>query len=287
MKSVTPDTLTDAFNAYCANAKDARAKFVLTRLAAHLHAFAREVELTHEEWHVGIDMLYRAGRISSRERNEFILFSDLFGFTSLVDMINSRGGRTESSVLGPFYIAGAKWVEVGGDLIGNNEGTQIVFHGRVLDAESGAAAPGAVLDVWQTASNGLYSNQDPAQPEGNLRCRMKADAKGGYAFTTVRPAPYSVPDDGPAGDLLRATGRHAWRPAHFHFIVSADGRPPLTTEIFPADDPYIDEDAVFGVRGALAVTPVSGTDLSAVPFQLAAAGRIKKPFSRIEFDFRL
>lgn len=287
MRAVTQDTITEAFIAYCAKTADPRLKFVLSRLAHHLHAFATEVGLTHEEWLKGIEMLYRAGRISSPQRNEFVLFSDLFGFTSLVDMINSSGAGTQFSNLGPFYIGGSQWLEVGGDMIGQNEGDQLVFYGRVLDAASGKPVAGAVLDIWQTASNGLYSNQDPRQPEGNLRRRMRTGADGGYAFTTVRPAPYTVPDDGPAGELLRATGRHAWRPAHFHFIVSAEGRRSLTTEIFPEDDPYIDEDAVFGVREELAVKLVPETDPAVVPFALAAHERLKRPFYRLEYDFRI
>lgn len=287
MRNVTKDTITDAFVVYCANTKDPRVKFVLSRLAAHLHAFAREVELTHEEWLLGMELLRRAGEISSPERNEFILLSDLFGLSALTDMISSRGSATQFSNLGPFHITGSEWLEVGGDMIGDNAGEHVVFHGRVLDAESGAPLAGAVLDIWQTASNGLYSNQDPNQPPGNLRRRLKTDAGGGYAFTTVRPGPYTVPDDGPAGDLLRATGRHAWRPAHYHFLISAAGRPVLITEIFPDDDPYIDEDAVFGVRESLAVHLVRESDPSVIPFTLAAAARLKRPFYRIEYTFRL
>lgn len=288
MRNVTQDTITEAFDAYCAKTQDARAKLVLSRLAAHLHAFAMEVELTHEEWLLGIELLRRAGEISSPERNEFILLSDLFGLSALTDMINSGGGGTQFSNLGPFHIANSEWLEAGGDMIGGNAGDHVVFYGRVLDSTSGQPLPGgAVLDIWQTAANGLYSNQDPNQPHGNLRRRMKTDAAGRYAFTTVRPGPYTVPDDGPAGDLLRATGRHAWRPAHYHFMISAEGRRALVTEIFPEDDPYIDEDAVFGVRESLTVRLIAESDPSVIPITLAAADRLKRPFYRVEYDFRV
>ena len=287
MRSVTKDTITDAFVGYCRNTGNPRLKLVLSRLAAHLHAFAKEVELTHEEWLQGMELLYQAGRISSPERSEFILFSDVLGLSAMVDMIGSRGDRTEFSNLGPFHIANSKWLEPGGDMIGSSEGDHVAFYGRVVDARSGAPVPGAVLDIWQTAANGLYSNQDAAQPQGNLRRRMKTGADGGYAFTTVRPGPYTVPDDGPVGELLRATGRHAWRPAHFHFMILAEGHRPLATEIFPDDDPYIDEDAVFGVRDRLAVKLVAETDPSAVPVALAARDRLKRPFYRVEYDFRI
>lgn len=285
MQSVNKDTITQAFIDYCAKTTDPRLLFVLSKLAAHLHAFARDVELTHEEWQAAMSLLDRAGQISTPERSEFILFSDVLGLTSLVDMINSGNGRTEYSNLGPFYIPGARWLDVGGDMIGGNDGEHVVFHGRIIDAAGGKPIPGAVLDVWQTAANGLYSNQDPAQPEGNLRCRMKTDANGVYAFTTVRPAPYTVPEDGPVGDLLRATGRRPWRPAHFHFLISAEGFRDLTTEIFPDDDPYINEDPVFGVRKKLAVPLKKESDLSVIPCALAAAKRLSRPFSRIHYDF--
>lgn len=287
MRSVTQHTITDAFIGYCRNTGNPRLKLVLSRLAAHLHAFAKEVELTHEEWLQGMELLYQAGQISSPERSEFILFSDVLGLSATVDMIGSRGERTEYSNLGPFHIASSEWLEPGGDMIGSSEGDHVAFYGRVLDARSGAPVAGAVLDIWQTAANGLYSNQDAAQPEGNFRRRMKTGADGGYAFTTVRPGPYTVPDDGPVGELLRATGRHAWRPAHFHFMISAEGHRTLTTEIFPDDDPYIDEDTVFGVRDRLAVKLVEETDPSAVPVALAARDRLKRPFYRVQYDFRI
>jgi hydroxyquinol 1,2-dioxygenase len=287
MRNITEDSITEAFVASCAKTEDARLKLVLSRLAAHLHAFAKEVRLTHEEWVFAMGLLRRAGEISSPERNEFVLFSDLFGLSALVDMVNSRESATPYSNLGPFHIEGAAWLDTGGDMIGENKGDHVAFYGHVLDARSRAPLPGAVIEIWQTASNGLYSNQDSNQPSGNLRRRMRTDAKGGYAFTTVRPGPYTVPDDGPAGDFLRATGRHAWRPAHFHFMIAAEGRRPLVTELFPEDDLYIDEDAVFGVRESLAVRLVKENDPSAVPFTLAAAERLSRPFYRIAYDFLL
>ncbi len=285
MQSVNKNTITDAFIAYCAKTTNPRLMFVLSKLAVHLHAFAKDVELTHEEWQTAMTLLDRAGQISTPERSEFILFSDVLGLSALVDMINSGNGRTEYSNLGPFYIAGARWLDVGGDMIGDNDGEHVAFYGRVLNAASGKPVPGAVLDVWQTAANGLYSNQDPRQPDGNLRCRMKTDTNGGYAFTTIRPAPYTVPEDGPVGELLRATGRRPWRPAHFHLSISAAGLHDLTTEIFPDDDPYINEDPVFGVREQLVVRLVKESDLSVVPYTLAAANRLNTPFYRIHYDF--
>ncbi|MEM7021106.1 MAG: dioxygenase [Pseudomonadota bacterium] len=286
MRTVDKDTITEAFMAYCAASTEPRLKLVLSRLVDHLHRFAKEVDLTHEEWLQAIEFFYNAGKISSPQRNEFILLSDVLGLSSLVDMINSGGG-TELSPLGPFYIEGAPLLEIGADLIQDNPGPHVAFHGVVTNADSGAPIQGALLDVWQTASNGLYSNQDPAQPDFNLRFKMLTDEHGGFAFTTVQPAPYSVPDDGPVGDLLRATGRHAWRPAHYHFLVSSPGERSLTTEIFVEDDPYLDQDAVFGVRESLVVHPIRETDIDAVPFEMVAKDSLQLPFDRITYEFRL
>jgi hydroxyquinol 1,2-dioxygenase len=286
MRTIDRNTITDAFLAYCAKDTNPRLRFVLERLVRHLHDFARETNLTHEEWRIGIDFLTRAGAITDAERNEFVLMSDVLGLSSLVDILNSGEGGTQTSVIGPFHIIGAPELPVGGDLKRDQEGDFVIVSGTVRDAD-GRPIKGAVLEIWQTALNGLYSNQDPDQPDFNLRARMTTDADGRYAFTTVRPAPYTVPDDGPVGDLLRATGREPWRPAHLHFIVIAKGYRTLVTELFPEDDPYIDQDAVFGVRDELTVRFVRHDDLSALPPGLAAADRIKPPFYSVDYDFVL
>jgi len=281
MRDITRDSITEAVVRSFAGAADPRTKQVIERLVHHLHAFAREVNLTHAEWRAGIEFLYRAGKISDEARNEFILCSDVLGLSSLVDLLGNASGATEGSVLGPFHAPGSRELAVGGDLAGGNEGEAVLVQGRVLDA-AGRPIAGAVLEFWQTAANGLYWQQDPAQDPQNLRFRMTTGADGRYAFTTVRPAPYAVPSDGPVGDLLRALGRHAWRPAHFHFIVSAEGCRTLVTELFPADDRYVDEDAVFGVRRSLAV------EFRRVESAEAAARLgLEPPFSQVDFDFRL
>ncbi len=281
MRNVTDKTITQAVIHSFDGATNPRLRQLLERLTYHLHAFARDVNLTHEEWKAGIDFLYRAGKISDEARNEFILTSDVLGFSSLVDMLQSGAGATEHSALGPFHAEGSPPLAVGGDIKRDNDGDPMLVRGRVLNA-SGQPVPAAQLDFWQAAINGLYWQQDPAQDQHNLRFRMITGHDGAYAFTTVRPAPYSVPYDGPVGDLLRAGGRHAWRPAHFHFIVSAPEYRPLTTEVFFADDRYIDEDAVFGVRESLVVTAGLNDDRA-----LAQRYRLPTPFHSVEFDFRL
>ncbi len=280
MRNVTAASITQAVVQSFDGAANPRFKQVVERLVYHLHAFARDVNLTPEEWKAGIDFLYHAGKISDEARSEFILTSDVLGLSSLVDLLASGGG-TERSALGPFHAEGSPLIEVGGDIKRNNDGEAMLVRGRVTNA-NGRPVAGAQLDFWQAAVNGKYWQQDPAQDPHNLRFRMITGADGVYAFTTVRPAPYTVPYDGPVGDLLRAGGRHAWRPAHFHFIVSAENHRPLTTEVFFADDRYIDEDAVFGVRESLLVQ--TRLDSDAV---LAQRHQLPLPFHSVEFDFRL
>ena len=286
MRTVSTDTITQSFLDYVAEDTDQRLKFVLEKLAEHLHDFVRETQLTHDEWRKGLELLYAAGEISSPERNEFVLFSDVLGLSSLVDMINSPDNGTPSSVLGPFHILGAPDLPVGGDMRGDNSGDAVVVQGHVR-TPAGDPINGAVLEIWQTADNGLYSGQDDNQSEYNLRAQMPTGADGRYLFSTVRPAPYTVPDDGPVGELLHATGRHPWRPSHLHFIVTAPGYRTLVTEVFPSDDPYLDEDAVFGVREKLVMEYQPRETTDGLPDDLAIKHSLPEQFYVVDFDFIL
>ena len=286
MRTVTKDTITQSFLDYVADDTDPRLKFVLEKLAHHMHDFIRETNLTHDEWRKGLEILYGSGEISSPERNEFVLLSDVLGISSLVDMVNSSPDGTPSSVLGPFHVLGAPDVPVGVDLVGENTGEIAIVGGRVLTTD-GKPVEGAEIEIWQTAENGLYSGQDEAQPEYNLRAHMVTDKDGRYLFSTVRPAPYTVPEDGPVGELLRATGRHPWRPSHLHFIVTAPGLRSLVTEVFPSDDPYLDEDAVFGVREQLIMEYQERNDPSSLPDDLEIKDKLNGTFYQVDFDFVL
>ncbi|WP_323794584.1 dioxygenase [Nisaea sp.] len=286
MRNVDKKTITQAFMNYCAADTEPRLRLILERLVHHLHAFAKETELTHEEWRKGIELLTRTGDITDEHRNEFVLFSDLFGLSSLVDMIHSAGDATPSSVLGPFHVLGAPLLPVGGDLIQENEGDPLVVSGRVKNAK-GQILAGAELEIWQTAANALYSSQDENQSEYNLRARQVVGEDGRYCFSTVRPVPYEVPTDGPGGELLRATGRHAWRPSHLHIIVKADGHRSLVTELFPDDDPYLDEDAVFGVREGIVMHYELHDSRDDLPDDLAIGETIATPYLMVDFDFVL
>lgn len=287
MRTVSTETITQSFIDYMGEHTDERTRLVLSSLVKHLHNFARETELTHDEWRKGLELLFAAGEISSPERNEFVLFSDVLGMSSLVDMMHSSEDATPSSVLGPFHVLGAPDLPVGGDMRGDNDGDAVVVSGKVLSTD-GTLIEGATLEIWQTAENGLYSGQDAAQPEYNLRARMNSSADGSYLFSTVRPAPYTVPEDGPVGELLRATGRQPWRPSHLHFIVSAPGHKTLVTEVFPSDDPYLDKDAVFGVRERLIMEYKPGTEHDKLSDQLAIKSKLEnESFFTVDFDFIL
>ena len=286
MRNVSEETLTKTFLDYMSDDMDDRVKYLVTELATRMHGFVRDTGLTHDEWRKALELLFKAGEISNAERNEFVLFSDVLGVSSLVDIINSPEEGTPSSVLGPFHVLGAPDVKVGADLKCENEGDLVVVGGRVLDTD-GNPIVGAELEIWQTADNGLYSGQDESQPEYNLRAHMVSDTNGRYLFSTVRPAPYTVPDDGPVGELLHATGRHPWRPSHLHFIATAEGHRSLVTEVFPSDDPYLDEDAVFGVREKLIMVYQERNDPSDLPDDLEIKSKIDCTFYVVDFDFTL
>ena len=217
MRTVTKDNITDVFAAYFSEDADPRTREVLLAMTRHMHDFIREVDLTHDEWRKGLEFLEWAGRITTPERNEFVLFSDVLGVSSLVDMQHSVEGATSSSVLGPFHVSNPPVLPVGGDMKRDFEGEVLLAEGTVRDMD-GAPIPFAEIDIWQTAPNGLYSSQDPDQNIHSFHGLMKTDENGRYAFTTVRPVSYTVPDDGPVGEILRAAGRHPWRPPHLHYL---------------------------------------------------------------------
>lgn len=285
MRSVTKDNITEVFAAYFAEDSDPRVKEVLIALARHVHDFARETNLTHEEWRKGLEFLEWAGRITTPERNEFVLLSDVLGLSSLVDMQHSVADATSSSVLGPFHVSNPPALEVGGDMKRDFEGEVLLVEGHVRD-QDGQAIAHAQIDIWQTAPNGLYSSQDKDQDIHSFHGLMTADAQGRYAFTTVRPVSYTVPDDGPVGEILNAAGRHPWRPSHLHYIVSAPGFRSLVTEVFPDDDPYLDEDTVFGVRDDLVMSYVA-QPAGTFPPGFKLSGTVEGGYSRVDFDLVL
>jgi len=285
MRNVTKDNITDVFMGYFGPDTDPRMREVMGALARHLHGFAREVHLTHAEWGMAIDFLERMTEFTTAERHEFVLLSDVLGLSSLVDMINTVEGGTSSSVLGPFHIAGAPRIPYGFDMKRHYPGPVLLAQGRVTDM-AGTPIGGAQLDIWQTAPNGLYSSQDADQDTYSFHGIQTTGADGRYGFTTVKPVSYEVPTDGPVGDILRATGRHAWRPSHLHFICKAAGFRTLVSEVFAADDPYLDEDTVFGVRSDLIMT-YRDRPAGTFPEGFDLSGKVEGPWLQIDFDLVL
>lgn len=232
---------------------DPRLAQVVGALVKHLHAFVKDVQLTQAEWGEAVDALTRTGQICSGERQEFILLSDVLGVSMLVDAINNRRppGATENTVLGPFHVQDAPIRAMGEDISLDGKGESCLFEGKVLDLH-GTPLDGVCMDVWSDNAEGFYDVQQPdIQPKWNNRGRFFTGDDGRYAFRGIKPTSYPIPDDGPVGQLLAQLGRHPFRPAHMHFIVSAPGFQTVVTHTFVGDDAYISSDAVFGVKGTL------------------------------------
>jgi catechol 1,2-dioxygenase len=241
---------------------DPRLREVMESLVRHLHAFVREVRPNAEEFERGLDFLVRLGQASGPEKNEVILLSDLLGISTLVVMLDEerdRGG-TDPALLGPFWRAQSPRCKLGDSIARDSRGGEpLAVSGRVLDLK-GRPIPGVLVDVWQASPVGLYENQDPEQPDRNLRGLFETDAEGRFHFRTVRPKGYPVPVDGPCGELLRAQDRYPWRPAHIHFMLSREGYKTLITQVFDNADGTIESDVVFGVTPSLAGRFERGAD---------------------------
>lgn len=235
---------------------DPRLKTIMESLVRHVHAFARETAITPDEWMAGIQFLTAVGQKCDKERQEFILLSDTLGLSMMVDAINHRDEAeavTASSVIGPFYRAGSPVYKNGDAIYTDTPGDPVTVSGTVLSSASGKPIKGALVDVWQTAPNGLYYSQDPEQKEFNLCGRFHTEADGSYRFVTLLPHSYPIPVDGPVGDMLRATKRDHFRPAHIHFWVTAPGHREVVTEFYSRGDKYLDQDPVLGVKELLIV----------------------------------
>lgn len=264
MERMTEDQLTDEVVGRLEATPDPRLREVMQALVRHVHAFAREVRLTDEEWLRGIRFLTATGDITDAVRQEFILLSDTLGLSSLVDLINHSDVdslATEPTILGPFYVPESPWREFGASMVEYDDGGEPAILRGVVRDDGGTPVAGAVIDVWQNAATGFYAVQQPdEQPATNLRGRYVSDAQGRFEIRTVRPVPYPIPDDGPVGRLLQDTGRHPWRAAHIHLKATADGFTPLTTHLFDRASDYLDSDTVFGVKESLIEDFVADAD---------------------------
>ncbi len=252
MRNLTQDNITQAVIARFSATPDPRLKEIITSLVQHLHAFAREVKLTEAEWFAGIEFLTRVGHITDDKRQEFILLSDTLGLSMLTVAMNNDKppGCTEATVFGPFYVEGAPEYDRGQDVANGAAGVPCEVRGHVRGLD-GKQVSGARVEVWQADAEGKYDVQRKDLQGHQARGVLTTGPEGEYHFRSILPETYPIPDDGPVGDMLRATRRHPWRPAHLHFMIQAPGYETLITHVFRSGDPYLDSDAVFGVRQSL------------------------------------
>ena len=260
MREFNEHSITDAVIERFASAPSPRLRVLVQSLTRHIHAFVRETEPTFDEWIFAIEFLSRTGQISVNGRQEFVLLSDVFGVSMLVDAINHRvpAGATETTVLGPFHAAAPAMAD-GADISGGAPGTPLYVDVTVHSAD-GTALADAVVDVWHSDDDGFYDMQRSDELAGATRLRgeFRSNTTGRVRFWSIAPTAYPIPYDGPVGELIKATARHPWRPAHLHFMISAPGHEQLVTHIFVDGDQYLDSDAVFGVKASL---------IDAFPFQ--------------------
>ena len=283
MAFVNEDNITELAQQRWGTAHSPRVAELMTALVRHVHAFAREVDLTEDEWTAAMGWLAATGRISDDKRQEFILASDVFGLSMLVVQLNNRFAdkATPATVLGPFHIDGSPPAEFGHDMADGIAGTPLFVTGRVTDTD-GNPLPGVVLDVWQADAEGNYESQLPEIDEARLRAKYVTREDGTYCVRTIAPRGYSIPMDGPVGELIHQTDISHFRPAHVHFMVDHPGHRRLITHLFQGGADYLDSDVVFGTKDALVV-----------PFAERAAGdapdgrTIDQPYLHATFDFVL
>ena len=266
------------------NCKDLRLKSIMESAITHLHQFVKEVEPTQEEWLYLIEYLTKVGKKCDDKRQEFILLSDVLGISALVDSINNRKTlkATESTVLGPFHVKNAPKRKMGDNINYDGKGEPAFIFGNVKNTD-GKPIKGASIDVWQANDDGFYDIQQPeVQPDMNLRGIFSTKEDGEYSFKSVKPKHYSIPTDGPVGKMLSSTGRHPFRPAHLHYIVSAKGYKSVVTHVFVKGSQYLDSDSVFGVKDSLISEYVLINDENK-----AKEKGMKNPYFELEFNFIL
>lgn len=280
----TEENSADVVVAQIADTTEPRLAEVIGAITRHLHAAVKEIEPTQEEWLQAIMFLTKTGQMSDDWRQEFILLSDIFGVSMLVDAVNNRkpSGASESTVLGPFHVPDVPESPMGSNICLDGKGHPMLIKGRIINTE-GQPIEGTKIDVWQTNDDGFYDVQQKGiQPDFNLRGVFRTGSDGNYTFWGAKPRFYPIPDDGPVGKLLGSLGRHPYRPAHLHYILEAEGYETLITHIFDPDDKYIHSDAVFGVKESL----LAKFDLIEDPDRIASEGA-EGPFYEVVHDFVL
>jgi hydroxyquinol 1,2-dioxygenase len=249
----TEKDVTKAVLAELAKAPNARFREIMSAFVRHLHDFAREVQLTEEEFREAMAYIVRLGQVSNETHNEAILISGSLGLSQLVVMLNNgdNGGDTDASLLGPFWRMHSPVTPNGGSIVRSPTPGEALFVNAWFKDRSGKPIAGAEVDVWHSSTEGFYENQDPVQADMNLRGKFTTDARGHISFRSIKPAGYPIPIDGPTGDLLRAQGRHNMRPAHLHFLAAKDGFKTLISQIYVQDDKFLETDVQFGVTRRL------------------------------------
>ncbi|ANB76433.1 hydroxyquinol 1,2-dioxygenase [Paraburkholderia phytofirmans OLGA172] len=283
MQNVDEDTITQIVLARHANAADGRLRQIMTNLVQHLHSFARDVELTEEEWFKGIQFLADVGHITDDKRQEFILLSDTLGLSMLVTALNNRKpkGCTESTVFGPFFVEDAPEYKNGDNVANGAKGESCFVSGKVTGLD-GKAVADARIEVWQADSDGFYDVQYEGLAGSQGRGMLRSQADGTFHFRSITAESYPIPHDGPVGRMLQALGRHPWRPAHLHFMIEAPGYERLITHVFRSGDEYLNSDAVFGVRSSL-IVDWDHHEAGQAPDGSESA----TPFSSLDFTFVL
>ncbi|SDR63745.1 hydroxyquinol 1,2-dioxygenase [Rhizobiales bacterium GAS113] len=284
MRNFDEFTITDAVIQRVRGAADPRARKISEALVRHLHAFVREARPTQDEWMAGVDFLTQTGQMCDTKRQEFILLSDTLGVSMLVDAINNQlpQGATQTTVLGPFYVQNPPEHSLGADISNGMKGDPLFVSGSVR-ALDGSPIAGAFVDVWHSDQDGYYDVQyDGPDGEPAMRARFHTDESGGFHFRTIKPAPYPIPHDGPVGQMLKAQGRHPWRPGHVHFMIDAPGYHRLVTHVFVAGDQYLDSDAVFGVKDSLI-----RAFRECPPGQAPDGSKVDRPCFHLHYDFSL
>lgn len=283
MRNLDEHTVTAETLACIANAPNPRLKVIMTSLIQHLHEFARETQLTEEEWYQGIQFLTDVGHITDSKRQEFILLSDTLGLSMLVIAQNNRkpADCTESTVFGPFYLSHAPHFPLGADISNGAVGERCFVRATVV-SRLGTAIANAQVEVWQADAAGLYDVQYADNVEHRARGVFHTDAQGRVYFSSVLAEAYPIPTDGPVGRMLKATARDPMRPAHMHFMIETPGYERLVTHVFRDNDRHLDTDAVFGVRSSL-ITHWQRHDTEATPDGQRAVG----PYYTLDFQFVL
>ena len=294
MRELTPDTITDAVLEQMATTQDPRMKEVMASAVKHMHAFAREVNLTPGEWIKGIAFMTAVGKMCTPERQEFVLLSDCLGLSALVNGLHDKTAveeGTHTSLLGPFYREASPTLPAGSQIAKTvKPGSEISLYGRVTDA-NGKPLANATVSIWQTGADGLYDIQEQGAAI-DYRGVFSTNDDGVYVLRTVKPVGYSIPMDGPVGGMIKAQRRHGMRPAHIHFLVGLPGYRELVTALYLRDDPHLADDVVFGSSDDLAVDidkndpncPIKGLPSIRFDMRLSREGEADKTSGRVGTD---